>query len=91
MIVKIVVVFALVVAGLAVAQREHAFQKWGIVGTCEGVRAPGGDSGAWYACREGLLTGYPTLIGDECTFEARSPGVEYWRCPVRLDRFAAGT
>jgi hypothetical protein len=89
-IAKIVIVLVLVVAGLVVAQREHAFQKWGVVGSCDAVRAPAGDTGAWYACREGLLTGFPTLLGDQCTRETRSRGYEYWRCPVRLDRFAAG-
>ena len=89
MVVKIVVAAVLVVALLAVGQRQNVYEEWGVVGSCSAVRSPAGDEGAWYACKEGLLTGYPSLIGDQCEYESRARGYEYWRCPVRLDRFAA--
>jgi hypothetical protein len=44
------------------------FEKWGVTGSCTLVRSPSGDLGAWYKCSEGLLTGYPSLIGDQCTY-----------------------
>lgn len=90
MVGKIFIVLVLTVAALAIAQREHAFQKWGVVGSCDAVRSPSGDTGAWYACREGLLTGYPSLLGDECSYELRSRGYEYWRCAVPRERAASG-
>jgi hypothetical protein len=89
MVVKIVVVAVLVVAALALGQRQHVYEDWGVVGSCEPVRAPAGDDGAWYACSEGLLTGYPSLIGDQCEYESRARGYEYWRCPAPLARLAA--
>jgi hypothetical protein len=60
-----------------------------LVGSCEAVRSPLGDTSPWYACTEGLLTGYPTLIGDQCTYESRASGYEYWRCPAPVARFGS--
>jgi hypothetical protein len=83
---KIFVVMALAVALLAIAQQERVFHKWGVVGSCATVRSPIGDRGVWYACREGLLTGFPSLLTDNCTYETRAEGYEYWRCPLPRDR-----
>lgn len=89
MLVKIVLVAAVVIAGLAYAERADLAHKWGIAGSCESVRAPVHDGNHWYACKEGLLTGYPSLIGDQCRYESRVPGYEYWSCPARIPRFGA--
>jgi hypothetical protein len=86
---KIFIALVLTVALLAVARQERMFEKWGVTGSCALVRSPSGDMGAWYKCSEGLLTGYPSLISDQCTYELRAKGFEYWRCPVRLARYAA--
>jgi hypothetical protein len=86
MIGKIFVVFALVLALLFVGREERVFHKWGVVGSCEAVRSPSGDMGAWYACKEGLLTGFPSLLGDDCTYETRAGAYEYWRCNVPRGR-----
>lgn len=80
--VRIVVVAALVAVLLAVARQERLFQRAGIVGSCQVVASPVGDSAVWRACREGWLTGSPSLLGDSCTYELRAGGYEYWRCPA---------
>lgn len=80
--VRIVVVAALVAALLVVARQERLFQRAGIVGSCQIVASPVGDSAVWRACREGWLTGSPSLLGDSCTYELRVGGYEYWRCPA---------
>jgi hypothetical protein len=85
---KIFIGTIVVVALLAFAQQGRMFEKWGVTGSCAQVRSPSGDPGAWYRCREGFLTGYPSLIGDQCTYELRAKGYEYWRCPARIARFA---
>ena len=85
---KLFISLILIVAVLAIAQQERLFERWGVSGSCALVRSPSGDLGAWYRCREGLLTGFPSLIGDQCTYELRAKGYEYWRCPVRLSRYA---
>ena len=84
---RIFIGLMVVIAALAIARQERMFEKWGVSGSCVAVRAPSGDLGAWYKCSEGLLTGYPSLIGDQCTYELRAKSFEYWRCPVRLTRF----
>ncbi|MDQ3672692.1 MAG: hypothetical protein M3364_09710 [Actinomycetota bacterium] len=89
MLLKIVVVAALVVAGLVFAAREDLVHEWGVAGSCEGVRAPVDDGNHWYACKEGLLTGYPSLIGDQCRYESRASEYEYWSCPAPVTRFPA--
>lgn len=78
--VRIFIAFALVVTVLVLGHRERVFHEWGVVGSCQSVRAPAGDRSSWYACEEGLLTGYPSLLGDDCTYESRRRGYEYWRC-----------
>jgi hypothetical protein len=88
---KIFIAFVLILGFLAFAQQGHMFEKWGVTGSCTLVRAPSGDLGAWYKCSEGLLTGYPSLISDQCTYELRAKGFEYWRCPVRITRFASAS
>jgi hypothetical protein len=85
---KIFIALIVTVALLALARQEHMFERWGVTGSCTLVRAPSGDRGAWYRCREGVLTGFPSLLGDQCTYELRAKGFEYWRCPARLSRFA---
>jgi hypothetical protein len=85
---KIFIALLAIVAVLVLAREERLFEKWGVTGSCELVRSPTGDMGAWYKCSEGLITGYPSLIADQCTYELRARGFEYWRCPFRLDRFS---
>jgi hypothetical protein len=90
MLAKIMVVAALIGVGLYVAKVENAFERAGLVGYCQGVRAPSGDDAAWQGCHEGLMTGYPSLIKDSCTIQERRNGIEYWRCPAPLEQDQAG-
>lgn len=87
MLVKIVLVVAVAIAVLVVAQRQDVVHEWGVAGSCEEVRSPVDDGSHWYACKEGLLTGYPSLIGDQCTYEQRAARYEYWSCPEPVMRF----
>jgi hypothetical protein len=90
MVAKIVLFVAVAIAVLVVAQRQDVVHEWGVAGSCEGVRAPVDDgNNRWYPCKEGLLTGYPSLIGDECRYEQRSAGYEYWSCPAPVTRFTS--
>ena len=86
---KIFITLIVLVGLLALARHERMFEKWGVTGSCVLVRSPSGDLGAWYKCSEGFLTGFPSLISDQCTYELRSKGFEYWRCPARIQRYAA--
>jgi hypothetical protein len=86
MFLKIVLFIAVAGVLLVVAQRQDLAHEWGIAGSCEGVRAPVEDGNQWYACKEGLLTGFPSLIGDQCRYEQRASAYEYWSCPAPVSR-----
>jgi hypothetical protein len=90
MLVRIVLIAALIGTGLFVAKEEHVFERAGIVGHCQAVQPPRGSDGAWYACYEGVMTGYPNLVGDSCDRSGRRPKIEYWRCPAGLNQGVSG-
>jgi hypothetical protein len=81
---KLVVVAALIVTALAVAKERSWFERAGIVGSCEIVTGPWGDTGEWWSCKEGFLTGFPRLERDACEFRGAFVGEEVWRCTVPL-------
>lgn len=83
MLLKIVVIAALLGGGLFLVKEERVFERAGIVGYCEVVRAPAGDRSQWHSCHEGIVNGFPRPLQESCTVESRGDGVEYWRCPPR--------
>ena len=82
--IRILLVAALIVVGLAVAKQERVFARSGIVHDCFAVSTPPGDEGVWVACREGWLDGYPNLAIDSCERQSRSEAHEFWKCPEEL-------
>jgi hypothetical protein len=81
---KIIIVAVLIVSVLAVAKENRWFERAGIVGTCEEVAAPLGDYAQWWACEQGVLTGFPSLSRDSCDPRGLAAGRQVWRCPTRL-------
>ena len=79
---KLVVVAVLIAAALVMVKRENLVERSGVVSSCKEVATPVGDDGAWMSCREGILTGYPSLGGDSCELRARTGDRQYWRCPA---------
>jgi hypothetical protein len=90
MLLRIFLIAALIGTGLFVAKEERVFERAGLVGHCQPVQAPPGAEGAWYACYEGVMTGYPNLVGDSCNRSGRRPKIEYWRCPAGLTQGISG-
>ena len=90
-LVKILVVLALLVAGLAVLQQQRVVQRAGVVGSCVEVRAPANDvrGAQWWSCNEGLITGFPSLVKDNCTLKVPTGERQVWRCPVPIPRPSA--
>ena len=84
MLVKIVLIAALIGAGLVFAKEQRVFEKAGLVGYCQVVQAPPGRDGEWHGCHEGLITGFPSLMQGSCSIESRTTSMEFWRCPVAL-------
>lgn len=76
-----VVIFAL----MAVARDQRWPERAGVVGTCYPTQAPRANpGGAWYACKQGLLNGFPNLELDRCSSAGIVAHQEVWRCTVPL-------
>lgn len=90
-ITKIVVVLALMIGGLMAADRYGVFDRAGVTGSCDVIRAPISDKpeAQWWECKEGILTGYPSLIKDHCVLRTATGGHQIWRCPSAIERPAA--
>ena len=63
---RILIVGAAIAVALVVAQRDHWFERAGLVGTCRLTQAPFGDTAQWWSCRQGVITGYPVLTRQQC-------------------------
>lgn len=81
---KLVLVAVAIAVTLAVAKNQGWFHRAGFVGSCDVVRGPLGDTGEWWSCTEGFLTGFPRLERDNCEFRGAFVGEEVWRCAVPL-------
>ncbi len=86
MIVKILMIGAAIAVMMAVAQREHWPARVGVVGSCiVTVAPPNQPQGYWYACKEGILTGFPVLEADSCNSAGFVGKEEYWVCTGPLN------
>jgi hypothetical protein len=90
-IVKIVAVLVLLVGGLVVLQEQRVFERAGLTGGCDAVGAPIPDvpEAQWWSCREGILTGYPSLVKDNCVLRYLPTDRQVWRCPNAIEQPAA--
>ena len=66
-----------------VLERSH------LLGSCGQVAAPAGDAASWYACREGLIAGYPELGREQCRRVGDVSGRQVWRCSGLFDPASA--
>ena len=83
---RIVLVGAAIVVLMVVAQDRRWPQKVGAVGVCTAVGAPPSvPTGSWYACKEGLINGFPNLEADQCKSFGLVQSREVWRCDVPLE------
>ena len=79
MLLKILLVGALVAAGMAVLNDRHLLRRAGLVGGCSMIQAQDSDQ-TLQRCRKGRLDGYPNLTAKACQSISFSKGYEYWRC-----------
>lgn len=87
-LVKILVVLAVLIGGLVLLQEQKVFARAGLTGGCELVGAPVADApdAQWWSCREGVLTGYPSLTKDHCDLRFLPPRRQVWRCPTPIEQ-----
>ena len=83
---RIFFVGAAIIAAFVVAKQEHWLARAGLVGTCQLVQAPYGDTSQWWSCKQGLITGYPVLTQQQCDSQGFTAARELWRCPTPLDQ-----
>ncbi len=88
-LIKTILVAAALVGLLAYAQQAHWFERAGFVGGCELAPTPLGKGGQWWSCREGALTGYPSLTRDNCTVQSVTSDRQFWLCPQPIERPSA--
>jgi hypothetical protein len=79
-LIKIAFVGIFVAVLLAVAKQERYFERLGVVGSCSTIASPQGDSVQWWACSQGVLTGFPALPADACEYQVTLGERERWRC-----------
>ena len=87
---RILIVGAAIAAALVVAQRDHWFERAGLVGTCRITSGPYGDTAQWWSCRQGVITGYPVLTRHQCDNKGVVLDREIWRCPTPLESAPGG-
>ena len=82
---KMILYASVVVAAMIAIKDGRVLEPTGLVGRCSAVSGPQGDAATWQACRAGKLEGRPNLVRKSCTSAGVVEGVEYWRCPTRVD------
>jgi hypothetical protein len=79
--VKIAIVGAALIALMGVAKDQNWAQRVGVTGTCYAVQAPvSSPGGAWYACKQGILTSFPSLESEGCEEIALIQHEQVWKC-----------
>lgn len=84
MLLRIVLVTALIAAGLAVVKDTSVLDRTGLVGSCSVVESKSAGNDVWQACRSGRLQGRPNLVRKSCVSKGVVGDVEYWRCHTEL-------
>jgi hypothetical protein len=85
-LIRILLVGVLATVLLVVARDRQWLERSGLLGRCSIVGAPLGQpsGGAWYLCKEGIMTGFPALEGDACESVGFVAKDEVWHCPAPL-------
>ncbi len=70
-----------IVAFMGAAHHQKWAQRSGVIGQCTAIQAPAYQpTGAWYACTEGLLMGFPNLESDSCSLAGMVGKRQIWSC-----------
>ena len=83
---KIAMVGVAIVVLMGVAKEKNWAQRAGVIGQCYAVAAPPSNpTGAWYACKQGVLTSFPSLDSAACEDVGLVHHEEVWRCDAPLE------
>jgi hypothetical protein len=81
---KLLLVAAVALAVMVAVKDGRILAEAGLRGSCVPLASPAGQSGAWYACSEGRVTGRPDMSRHDCTAQGLRGDLEVWRCPAAL-------
>ena len=81
---RIFFVGAAIIAVFVFAKRDHWLERAGVLGSCQLVRTPYRETGQWWSCREGMVSGYPVLTGQQCDSQGVVAARELWKCQKPL-------
>jgi len=82
---KIAFVAIAIIAVMVVARDQHWAERAGVIGSCYATQPPSADrGGAWYACKQGVLTGFPSLEGQACQETGIVMHQAVWHCVAPL-------
>jgi len=82
---KIVLLGVAILALMVVARQQNWPQRIGVTGSCYATQAPTWQpAGTYYACKQGVLTGFPSLEANDCTSVGFALHEQVWQCPAPL-------
>ncbi len=83
---KIAVVGVAIIAMMGLARDQRWPQRTGVVAVCVTTPAPlSQPSGTWYACKQGILNGFPNLEAGSCSSAGIVSHQEIWSCSAPLN------
>ena len=92
MLLKILVVGALLIGGMAAIKNGSILRDAGLLSSCSAVAVNGQADPTVLSCTKGRLDGWPDMTNNSCNLIAVHPDREYWRCqaPVVSSRTPSG-
>ena len=80
MLLKIILVGALLIGGMAVIRDGRVLKDAGLLSRCNTVALEGKQDPTLLSCSKGRLDGWPDMSGQSCNLIAVHPSRQYWRC-----------
>ena len=80
LLLKIIVVGALLIGGMAVIRDGRVLKDAGLLSRCNAVTVNGKADPTVLSCSKGRLDGWPDMTNQSCNLIAVHPSREYWRC-----------
>ena len=88
-LVKIAIVAAAFAGLLGLAQNQNWWQRAGLMSRCVQTTAPYGSqraAGQWWSCREGVISGFPSLVRYSCDSKGIYGKTQIWYCPTPIEQ-----
>ena len=84
-LIKIAMVGVAIAAMMGIARDQRWPQRAGVIGTCVTTPSPRSQpNGAWYACTQGVMNGFPNLEAASCSSVGIVSHREIWSCSAPL-------